>query len=254
MVTLWTTAIAVLTLSLGSAGPASVPTSEPPESAESTADAQTTIQLAQHYAETSRKGRLVRGSLTVAFGSVQLGLGIFGTTAPEFSPVMRRSGVAQLLLGTAGISMGVLGLARRSAMERFTASPTFAALVAEPENPVLMRRVDRDWRDYARTARRWRWIMGSGYIAAGAGLVVTGTVLLFPRLHTQSDVSNQWAFVSLGTGVGLALGGTLSLATKSDVERAYAAHRAIPALAARPVQPRLRIFPSAGGATISGWF
>jgi len=218
-------------------------------------DGDVIVRSLDHEAQSARRRRIRRASLGISMGSLQTALGIYGVASPRFDDVMRRSAIALMLLGTAELSMGIYGSARRSSLERLQRGPEYTALAADPSDADALHRLRMRWADDARQGRTWRYIMGGGYLAGGVGLAVIGTVFLFPDAGRE-PTERLWAFTTLGTGVALLLHGSVDIAIHSDIERSYEANAAVFGWPSHRPRRRLRakVMPTLGGLVVSGTF
>ncbi len=236
-----------LALTLGLHAPEAPPEGQPHEG-------RLALRMVYHFAQTSRRARLWEGALSTGFGAAQVGIGSWGLASGAFSPVMKRSAFAQLLLGTAEVSMGVYALARPSAMERLAASPEAEALRRDPADEPARRRLEARWSAARATARTWRLVVGSGYLAGGLTLSGLGSAILLSPSWERAPVQRLWAYTTLGTGIGLMASGALKLGIASSTERAHAAYAAASGPPDARERRRVTLAPTIGGAVLSGRF
>lgn len=213
------------------------------------------VRMVDQDARFAHDRRIWRSSLGLSLGSLQTGLGAYGLASVRFDDVMRRSAIAIMLLGAAEVGMGIHGMARLSSMERLQRGPEYEALAADPSDSAAVHALRLRWREDARSARTWRYIMGGGYIAGGVGLAVLGTVFLFPN-EGRGSTETLWAFATLGTGMGLVLGGSVISTVPTPIERSYESHAELFGWPShrRRRRARVHVAPTVGGATVSGRF
>ncbi|MCA9659283.1 MAG: hypothetical protein KC486_13135 [Myxococcales bacterium] len=238
------------------------PPAPPPPVTESLQRSEGSLSVAilEREAIVAKRRRRARGALGLGLGAAQVSLGVYGLTSPRFDRVMRRSALAQLLLGTSTLGLGIVSLARPSPLERLCASDTFAALAADPDDPAAMLELRRLWAQYANRARKLRLMAGGGYIAGGLGLLALGTITHFHNAEERADVETLWSFTTLGTGLGLILTGAVGATIESQIERSYEAFAivygwpAYPTAKRPPRRARVRVAPLVGGLQITGSF
>lgn len=207
------------------------------------------IRFVDHYADAGRHDRWWEGGLRLSVGSVQTALGLYGVVTPRYTPAIRRAAIAQAAFGLTGVGFGVLALARESPAERLAGSDEIAALRADPSDPLRLVQAEARWTDIADRARRWRLLVGGGYLTAGVGLLTVGAVFVFSPLRVVSDDEKFWAYSTLATGLSVALTGTLGLAIRTPVERGRSLYRT-----ATRRSPTVMVRPTLGGAVLTGRF
>ena len=223
----------------------------PAPSSPSTEGGTTLIRLVDHYAAVGRQDRRVAGGLRLSLGAVQTALGTYGMVARRYTPAIRRSAIAQAGFGLSGVGFGLFALLRPSAAERLAGSDEVAALRVDPSDGGGRARAEAEWAEAAKKARRWRLLVGGGYLTAGVGLATVGAVFAFSPLRLVSDDEKFWAYSTLATGLSVTLTGTIGLAIRSPIERGFATYRAV----AHPRAERgISVRPTLGGAVLSGRF
>ena len=221
-----------------------------PESSVSSVDHGTLmVRFVDHYANAGRRDRWWAGGVRLGLGSTQIALGIYGMVTPRYTPPIRRAALAQTGFGFSSLGFSVLALARESPAERLAGSDEIAALRADPSDPVRLVQAEARWTVVAEQARRWRLLVGAGYLTAGVGLVTVGAVFVFSPVRVVSDDEKLWAYSTLATGLGVTLTGTLGLAIRSPIERGRSLYRA-----ATRRSPTVTVRPTLGGAVVSGRF
>ena len=161
---------------------------------------------------------------------------------------MRRSAVSQMTIGSIGIVSSVAQLAIRSPLERMRRSPTYAGLEANPGDVESYEMLRSDWELAAKKGRRRRFIFGGIGLGVGVLLTTVASVSLADSDTTSGE--RTWAYTTLGTAIGVVIGGVASMTLPSESERSFAAIEA-----AQPSpKPQVRVSPSLGGMAVQGRF
>ena len=208
------------------------------------------IRLVDHYANVGRRDLNRAAALRLSVGVAQTTLGTYGMVTRRYTPAIRRSAIAITGFGLSGVGFGLFALVQPSSLERLARSDELEDLRAAPEDASLRARAERQWAEAAERARRWRIIIGSGYLTAGVGLLSVGAVFAFSPVRVVSDDEKFWAFSTVATGLGATLTGALGLVIRSPAERSLSTYDAVVGAKDR----RLSVRPSPGGVVVSGRF
>ncbi len=207
------------------------------------------LRLIDHHARESRRQRLVSGSIGLAVGGSQLGLGIYGSVElGNEGTGMRRAAAGQIVAGSLGFAGSLGQLIVPSSLERLQRSPAYRRLEASPGDAAALSALRVQWAEAARRARKRRLTLGGINIGLGA-LLVTAAVL---RLAADDANSSEqtWAFTTLASAVGVTFAGVAGVLLPSESERSYAG---LEAAQPRP-KPHVSIAPSFGGMTVQARF
>ncbi len=189
------------------------------------------------------------GSIGLAVGGSQLGLGIYGSVELGSAGTgMRRAAVGQIVAGSLGFASSLGELIVPTPLESLQRSPAYARLEASPGDGAAMDVLRVQWGEAARKARKRRLTLGGINIGLGALLVTTAALRLAADDANSSE--RTWAFTTLTSAVGVTFAGLAGVLLPSESERSYAG---LEAAQPRP-RPQVSIAPSLGGMTVHARF
>jgi hypothetical protein len=207
-------------------------------------------------ARQARRNRLIRSSLDLSFGAVQVVAGTYALVRLwDRGSGVQRHAIKEVVAGGAAIIVGSVFLGLTSQMEKLRRDPEYLRVVEDPGDRAALVALERRWQRRAKTARVLRLVSGGLTLAAGTGLATWGIVSLALGDPDREDGGTLWGLATTTGGAFLMVGGGLDLGLKSPAEDSWDAYveGAAPTARARvSVSPGLG--PGFAGASMTGRF
>lgn len=210
-----------------------------------------TLRFVDLHAREARRERFTEGSFSLLLAGSQIGLGAYGITLDEDgSTGIRRAAIGQTITGSVGLVGAILGLARRSRLERLRRGPSYADLAANPGDADAREQLYRQWGSAAKLAKRQRLTKAGVQVGLGAVLVVLSSVRLSQLSEEATTGEQLWAFTTLTTAIGVTLSGVPYFIVRSATERSFAGYETTRAR----TRAQVRVAPTIGGMSVAGRF